>query len=85
MTKVTVSSKGQIAIPKAIREKMHLKQGSKLLIRLEGSRLIAETEGLEDWRTMQGMAKGGLSLTKFLEKEHAAEITRDEARAVRIQ
>jgi hypothetical protein len=32
-----------------------------------------------DWRTMQGMARGGESLTKALEAEHSAELARDDA------
>jgi hypothetical protein len=34
-----------------------------------------------DWRTMEGMAKGGESLTKALMEDRAAELAHDEARA----
>ena len=43
----TVSSRGQIAIPNKIREKMHLKEGEKVLFFLEGdSLLIKRVESL---------------------------------------
>jgi hypothetical protein len=36
-----------------------------------------------DWRTMEGMVRGGESLTKALEEERAAEVAHDDARAQR--
>jgi hypothetical protein len=33
-----------------------------------------------DWCTMQGMVRGGESLTKALEADHQAELARDDAR-----
>jgi len=36
----TVSARGQIAIPTQIREKMHLKEGEKVLFLLEGDSLL---------------------------------------------
>ncbi len=43
----TISARGQIAIPAAIREKMHLKEGEKVLFFLEGdSLLIKKVEDL---------------------------------------
>ncbi len=40
MEEVTISSKGQIVIPKYLRDALGIKTGSKLLIRLEGKRLV---------------------------------------------
>ncbi|PIN77899.1 hypothetical protein COV14_04890 [Candidatus Woesearchaeota archaeon CG10_big_fil_rev_8_21_14_0_10_33_12] len=43
----TVSARGQVAIPITIREKMHLKEGEKVLFFLEdGSLLIKKVESL---------------------------------------
>ena len=39
---VKVSKKGQIVIPKEIREKLGIKEGSNLKIRLEGKSIILE-------------------------------------------
>lgn len=43
----TISARGQIAIPTNIREKMHLKEGEKVLFFLDGdSLLIKKVESL---------------------------------------
>jgi AbrB family looped-hinge helix DNA binding protein len=38
MEKVTVSSKGQIAIPKAVRDALNLREGSKLTVEYGGGK-----------------------------------------------
>ncbi len=82
MIKTTMSSKGQIAIPKALRERLNLKAGTQLAIDVHGEALILKRVVSEfpDWRTMEGMAQGGESLTKALMEERAAEKAHDEAR-----
>ena len=78
----TISSKGQIAIPKAIRERLNLKAGMELMIDVQGEALVMKRVVREfpDWRTMRGMVKGGESLTKALEEERAAENAHYDAR-----
>jgi AbrB family looped-hinge helix DNA binding protein len=82
MTTATVSSKGQIAIPKAVRERLNLKPGTQLAIDVIGESLVLKRVVSEfpDWRTMRGMARGGESLTKALMEERAADKAHDEAR-----
>ena len=82
MTKATISSKGQIAIPKAVRERLNLKVGTEISIDVQGEALVMKrlVRNFPDWRTMQGMVRGGESLTQALEAEHRAEIARDNAR-----
>jgi AbrB family looped-hinge helix DNA binding protein len=82
VTTATISSKGQIAIPKAVRDRLNLKAGTELMIDVQGETLVMKRVVREfpDWRTMQGMAKGGGSLTKALEEERAAENAHYEAR-----
>jgi AbrB family looped-hinge helix DNA binding protein len=82
MTKATISSKGQIAIPKAVRERLRLKAGTQVSIDVRGEALVVKrmAKGLPDWRTMEGMARGGESLTKALLEERAADVARDHAR-----
>jgi AbrB family looped-hinge helix DNA binding protein len=82
MTKATISSKGQIAIPKALRERLNLKPGTQLAIDVQGESLVLKrvASGFPDWRTMEGMVCGGESLTKALMEERAADKARDEAR-----
>jgi AbrB family looped-hinge helix DNA binding protein len=82
MTKATVSSKGQIVIPKALRERLNLKAGTEVLIDLQGEALVMKrmVGNYPDWHTMRGIARGGGSLTDALTKERAAELARDNAR-----
>ena len=39
---VTVSKKYQVVIPKDIREKVGIKAGDKMIIRIEGKRIVIE-------------------------------------------
>jgi AbrB family looped-hinge helix DNA binding protein len=71
MVTATISSKGQIAIPKAVRDRLNLKAGTEVVI------VVPE---FLDWRTMEGMSKGDESLTKALEEERAAENAHYDAR-----
>jgi AbrB family looped-hinge helix DNA binding protein len=82
MTTATVSSKGQIAIPKAIRDRLNLKAGTEVRIDVQGESLVMKRVVPEfpDWRTMEGMSKGDESLTKALEEERAAENAHYDAR-----
>jgi AbrB family looped-hinge helix DNA binding protein len=82
MIKATISSKGQIAIPKAVRERLNLKVGTEISIDVEGETLVMKrlVRNFPDWHTMRGMAKGGESLTAALTQERAAELAHDNAR-----
>jgi AbrB family looped-hinge helix DNA binding protein len=83
MTTATISSSGQIAIPKALRERLHLEAGTQLSIDVQDEQLVMKRvdRNYPDWRTMRGLARGGESLTKALEEDRAAEIAHDDARA----
>ncbi len=63
MEKVTVSSKGQIAIPKQVREALNLKEGSKLTLEVRGHEIVL-SKG-DSWRKLQGA--GGDIKKDFLE------------------
>ena len=82
MSTVTITSKGQIAIPKEVRDRLNLKAGTKLVIDVQGESLVMKraVRELPDWRTMEGMAEGGESLTKALEEERANENAHYDAR-----
>lgn len=63
MDRVTLSSKGQIAIPKQVREALNLTEGTKLTLEVRGQDIIL-SKG-DDWRKLRGAARG---ITKdFLE------------------
>jgi AbrB family looped-hinge helix DNA binding protein len=82
VTKATISSKGQIAIPKAVRERLNLKAGTEVMIDVQGESLIMKrlVRNHPDWRTMRGMFRGS-QLLEDLAQERAAEIARDHARS----
>ena len=79
ITKANVSSKGQIAIPKAIRDRLNLKPGTQIAFEVQGEQLVMKrlVSEFPDWRTMRGMVASGPSLTKALEQEHRDEIAKD--------
>ena len=52
MDKVTVSSKGQIAIPKAIRDALNLSDGSKLTVEVRGQEIVLSKEPA--WKKLRG-------------------------------
>jgi AbrB family looped-hinge helix DNA binding protein len=73
MTKATISAKGHIAIPKAVRERQNLKAGTEVSIDVQGEALVIKgfVRDYPDWRTMRGMFRGS-SLLKDLIDERAA-------------
>lgn len=42
MKTVTISTKGQISIPKKVRDALHIKNGDQLIFRVEDSKIILE-------------------------------------------
>ena len=82
MIKATISSRGRIAIPKAIRQRLKLKAGTQVSIDVQGESLVLKrlVKEYPDWRTMEGMFRGGPSLTAVLIEERAWEKAYDEAR-----
>ena len=82
MTKTTVSPKGQIVIPKAVRERLNLKAGTQVSVDVQGQTLVVKRleRNYPDWRTMRGMARGGESLSQALLEERTAEKAPDHSR-----
>lgn len=82
MTKATISAKGQISIPKTIRERLNLKPGTQVALDVQGEQIVMKrlVSGFPDWRTMRGMFRGAGNLHDDLAKERAAELARDDAR-----
>jgi len=52
MEKVTVSSKGQIAIPKSIRDALNLSEGAKLAVEVRGQEIVLSKEPA--WKKLRG-------------------------------
>jgi AbrB family looped-hinge helix DNA binding protein len=56
MEKVTVSSKGQIAIPKSIRDTLNLGEGAKLTVEVRGQEIVLSKEPA--WKKLRGASAG---------------------------
>ncbi len=77
MAVVTTSSRGQIVIPKAIRERLQIVPGKKLLIKAEGDHLIIKPLPDDPVEHFCGFFAGGSSLTKALLRERRRERKRE--------
>ena len=80
MQVVSLSSKGQLVLPKSIREQLALKPGDRLKVELVGSRIILEPvqeEPRRGWRRWGGAFRGKRLLEEHL-AEHRLEVGRDE-------
>lgn len=75
MPVVTMSSKGQVVIPRQIRDRLRLGEGVRVEVVLKGGAVLLrplrpQAAGWQRWRG----AFAGRGLLKALLKEHAAEI-----------
>lgn len=52
----TISSKGQLVLPKSIRDALQLQAGSKVSVRTEGSRIILEPQRTA-WQPLNPLAR----------------------------
>jgi len=71
---VKLGKKGQFIIPKEMIKVLGIKEGEKLLVTLEGTRIILSKPQEYGWRT-RGLLKGTWgknkrSVEQYLEKEH---------------
>ncbi len=60
---VTVSSMGQITIPKAIRDALNLSAGARLRVELRGQEIILSEE--LGWKKLEGAAAGTGLIKRF--------------------
>ncbi len=81
MPVVTMSSKGQIVIPQRIRQRLGMREGSKITVEATQDAIVLRPAGrvARGWRRWHG-AFSGRRLLNALAEEHAAEISRDAAR-----
>ena len=79
MIKTTISAEGQVAIPRAVREKLNLKAGSEVSIDVKDETIVLKPVAADhpDWHSMRGMFRGAADLLRDLTNERAAEIARD--------
>ena len=79
MAITTLSSKGQLVLPKEIRDTLGIKPGATLRVVISGGKIEIEplTKKLMD--RLYGRFSGS-KLVQSLEREHAREVTRDNRR-----
>jgi len=61
MERITISSKGQIVIPKQVRDALNLSEGSKLTVELRGWEIVLSKEA--HWKKLRGA--GGNLMKRF--------------------
>lgn len=73
MEHITVSSKGQIVIPKKVRNALNLAEGSKLTVEVRGQEIVLSKEPA--WKKLQGAGGGDLMKTfaEFKKQERERE------------
>ncbi len=69
----TLSSKGQLVLPKAVREALRLQPGDRLSVQIEQGRIILEPAATSSIETLYGKYAHTDFLTD-LEAEHRQEI-----------
>jgi AbrB family looped-hinge helix DNA binding protein len=73
---VRVSSKGQIAIPKEIRDRLGLSRGTDMVVRIQGDSVVLRKAPKDSWRKWAGRFAGS-GLTEELAASRREEIVRD--------
>ncbi len=72
---ITVSNKGLISIPKEIRDRLGIREGTKLKLYEAEGRIVLEKD-TADWRSLRGLAAGSDLLRDHL-KERKIELQRE--------
>jgi AbrB family looped-hinge helix DNA binding protein len=78
MDTITVSAKGQIAIPKAIRDQLGLDEGTRLDLKVDGTTITLTKS--QDWRKLYGAAAGTDLLDRY-EEDKREELHRENDRS----
>ena len=78
MEQVTVSSKGQIAIPKAVREALNLSEGTRLNLEVRGHDIILSKEPA--WKKLQGAGADRPDLMEVFARHRREEREREDSR-----
>lgn len=77
MNTTTVSSKGQVVLPKSVRDALGIQAGSRLGVRVDGSRVILETRHMP-WRPLNpaGLRLSSKALCRPVELARSNDIDR---------
>jgi AbrB family looped-hinge helix DNA binding protein len=71
-----VSTKGQLAIPKALRDRLHLREGTRVMLTVEGDEL--RVRKADNWSELRGMlADSEVDATAVLLEERRLDQARE--------
>ncbi len=70
---VTLSSKGQLVLPKSVRETLHLSAGARLRVEVDGEKIVLEPVVASPIDELSGMFTG-VDFLSELEAEHREEL-----------
>ena len=78
METIAVSTKGQISIPKEVRDRLGIREGTRLRLLEDGARIVLEKD-TGDWRSLRDLA-ASVDLLSDRAKEREAELRREALR-----
>ncbi len=84
MSVVRMLAKGQIVIPKAVRQTVGIKPGSRLHVTVHGKQILLSPLPGDPIRALRGIAKGGPSLTNALLEDRKEDLDREEKKFTRL-
>jgi AbrB family looped-hinge helix DNA binding protein len=80
MLKARVSSRGQVALPKEVRDQLGLGEGASLTVRVEGDEVILRKALTGNWREWEGRFKES-DLLGDLARSRRKELAHDRKRS----
>ena len=80
MFKARVSSRGQLALPKEVRDQLGLDEGTSVTVRVEGDEVILRKAVAGNWREWEGRFKGS-DLLADLARNRRKELRHDRKRS----
>lgn len=72
-----ITSKGQITIPKQIRNKLHLKEGDKVIFIEDGNKIIFANSSLAILRNLQSVMQDEAQNAGFANEEDVADYIKE--------
>lgn len=79
-----VGPKGQVVIPKVIRESLGIVPGEKVVFELESGRVVIERPKVDVVKIFEEIARGGRSIKKFDLDKNYEEMMGEKWRKVRM-
>ena len=87
-TETRATEKGQIVIPAALRKKYGIKKGTRIQVYEQNDHIVLNPLSPEVIRArlnkLQGIVKGGPSMTKELEEERARDREKEDSKFERL-